>query len=110
MKTFSATLTGSLSAAVIAAVVSAYPATAQTAQPAPDTVESHLAAGKSAAGGRDDTPDFYGLVTAIYIPCVATISVLWRELGWKKGVGIVALTVGAALLFGGIAYRILSLF
>jgi metallo-beta-lactamase class B len=39
----------------------------------PDTIEgpsieSHLAAGKNAAGGRDNTPDFYGLVTAI---CVA---------------------------------------
>jgi metallo-beta-lactamase class B len=39
----------------------------------PDTIEgrsieSHLAAGKNAAGGRDTTPDFYGLVTAI---CVA---------------------------------------
>ena len=31
-------------------------------------IESHLAAGKNAAGGRDNTPDFYGLVTAI---CVA---------------------------------------
>jgi len=34
----------------------------------PDTVEAHLAAGKRAVGGRDGTPDFYGLVTAI---CVA---------------------------------------
>jgi metallo-beta-lactamase class B len=33
-----------------------------------DTIESHLAAGKNLAGGRDNTPDFYGLVTAI---CVA---------------------------------------
>jgi metallo-beta-lactamase class B len=46
---------------------------AQSAASVPDTVESrsiesHLAAGKSAAGGRDNTPDFYGLVTAI---CVA---------------------------------------
>jgi metallo-beta-lactamase class B len=71
MKTFSATLTGSLSAAVIAAVVSAYPARTQTARPTSDTVESHLAAGKNAAGGRDDTPDFYGLVTAI---CVAPLN------------------------------------
>src|SRR4029077_14003828 len=31
----------------------------------------HLAAGKNAAGGRDDTPDFYGLVTAI---CVAPLN------------------------------------
>jgi metallo-beta-lactamase class B len=34
----------------------------------PDTIEGHLAAGKNAAGGRDNTPDFYGLVTAL---CVA---------------------------------------
>jgi ferrous iron transport protein B len=52
----------------------------------------------------------YGLVTAIYIPCVATIAVLWRELGWKKTAGIITLTAGAATLLGGIAYRILSLF
>jgi metallo-beta-lactamase class B len=41
---------------------------AQSPQPVPDTIEDHLAAGKNAAGGRDNTPDFYGLVTAI---CVA---------------------------------------
>src|ERR1700751_44558 len=33
-----------------------------------DTPEIHLAAGKNAASGRDNTPDFYGLVTAL---CVA---------------------------------------
>ena len=46
-------------------------ADAQTAPPAPDSIEGHLAAGKNAAGGRDDTPDFYGLVTAI---CVAPLN------------------------------------
>jgi metallo-beta-lactamase class B len=46
-------------------------ADAQTARPAPDSIEAHLAAGKNAAGGRDDTPDFYGLVTAI---CVAPLN------------------------------------
>src|SRR5947208_16882566 len=46
-------------------------ADAQTVGPAPDSIEGHLAAGKNAAGGRDDTPDFYGLVTAI---CVAPLS------------------------------------
>jgi len=71
MKTFSATLIGSLSAAVIAAVVCALPARTQNAPPTPDTVEGHLAAGKNAAGGRDNTPDFYGLVTAI---CVAPLN------------------------------------
>jgi len=46
-------------------------ADAQTARPAPDSIEGHLAAGKNAAGGRDDTPDFYGLVAAI---CVAPLN------------------------------------
>jgi metallo-beta-lactamase class B len=46
-------------------------ADAQTARPAPDSIEGHLAAGKNASGGRDDTPDFYGLVTAI---CVAPLN------------------------------------
>jgi metallo-beta-lactamase class B len=41
---------------------------AQSPETVPDTIEGHLAAGKNAAGGRDNTPDFYGLVTAI---CVA---------------------------------------
>src|SRR5258707_6439336 len=56
-------ITGALA---ILAFISA--ADAQTVRPAPDSIESHLAAGKNAAGGRDNTPDFYGLVTAI---CVA---------------------------------------
>ena len=47
---------------------------AADAQPAPsitDSIEGHLAAGKNAAGGRDNTPDFYGLVTAI---CLAPLN------------------------------------
>jgi metallo-beta-lactamase class B len=44
---------------------------AADAQPAPDSIESHLAAGKNAAGGRNNTPDFYGLVTAL---CVAPLN------------------------------------
>jgi metallo-beta-lactamase class B len=46
-------------------------ADAQTAKAAPDSIEAHLAAGKNAAGGRDNTPDFYGLVTAL---CVAPLN------------------------------------
>ncbi|HXP96002.1 MAG TPA: MBL fold metallo-hydrolase, partial [Telmatospirillum sp.] len=46
-------------------------ADAQTARPVPDSIEGHLAAGKNAAGGRDNTADFYGLVTAI---CVAPLN------------------------------------
>src|SRR5689334_12007123 len=40
---------------------------AARAQVTPDSIEGHLAAGKNAAGGRDDTPDFYGLVTAVSV-------------------------------------------
>jgi hypothetical protein len=54
-------LIGFACSAFIAGVVIAYPAWTQTARPSPDTVEAHIAAGKNAAGGRDDTPDFYGL-------------------------------------------------
>ncbi len=43
-------------------------ALAQSSPPVPDTVEGHLVAGKGAVGGRDGTPEFYGLVTAV---CVA---------------------------------------
>jgi metallo-beta-lactamase class B len=50
---------------------------AQTVQPAaPDSIEGHLAAGKNAAGGRDNTPDFYGLVTAL---CVAPLNAPSRD-------------------------------
>jgi metallo-beta-lactamase class B len=71
MKQFSNAFICRLSAAVVVTAVSAYPATAQTTPPKTDTVENHLAAGKNAAGGRDNTPDFYGLVTAI---CVAPLN------------------------------------
>src|SRR5947208_7781790 len=66
MRTSKWNITGALA---ILAFISA--ADAQTVRPAPDSIEAHLAAGKNAAGGRDDSPDFYGLVTAI---CVAPLN------------------------------------
>src|SRR5437870_9683532 len=66
MRTSKWNITGVL--AILAFISSA---DAQTVRPAPDSIEAHLAAGKNAAGGRDDTPDFYGLVTAI---CVAPLN------------------------------------
>jgi metallo-beta-lactamase class B len=55
-------------ACLLALVMLLDPAHAQSPATVPNTIEGHLAAGKNAAGGRDSTPDFYGLVTAI---CVA---------------------------------------
>lgn len=44
----------------------------------------------------------YALVTAIYIPCAATIAVLARELGWRRSLEIMAFTVVLAVLMGGL--------
>ena len=63
-------------AALLAGIVGVAPAHAQTraqeqAQTGADSIEAHIAAGKRAAGGRDNTPEFYGLVTAL---CVAPLN------------------------------------
>jgi ferrous iron transport protein B len=52
----------------------------------------------------------YALVNTIYIPCVATIAVLGRELGWKRALGIMAFTIVLAILIGGIAFRVIGYF
>ncbi|MBU3966169.1 MAG: ferrous iron transport protein B [Euryarchaeota archaeon] len=52
----------------------------------------------------------YALVNTIYIPCVATIAVLGRELGWKRAIGIMAFTIALAIIIGGLALRIIQYF
>ena len=52
----------------------------------------------------------YALVNTIYIPCVATIAVLGRELGWKRALSIMAFTITLAILVGGIALRVIEYF
>jgi ferrous iron transport protein B len=52
----------------------------------------------------------FALVVMIYIPCLATIAACKREFGWKKALGMAAIDIGLALLIGGLAFRILSLF
>ncbi len=52
----------------------------------------------------------YALVNTIYIPCVATIAVLGRELGWRRAGGIMAFTIALAILTGGFAYRFIEYF
>jgi len=51
----------------------------------------------------------YALVNTLYIPCIATIAVLARELGWRRALLISAFTILLALLTGGIVHRLLSL-
>lgn len=48
------------------------------------------------------------IVSMFYVPCVATISVLWKEYGWKKAMTICALEVLCSILLAGIIKRILD--
>jgi ferrous iron transport protein B len=49
------------------------------------------------------------IVSMFYVPCVATISVLWKEYGWKKAMTICVLETLGAILLAGVVSRILNL-
>lgn len=51
----------------------------------------------------------YALVVAIYVPCVATIATLGRELGWKNAILISACTFLFAVALGGAIYHLSAL-
>ncbi len=51
----------------------------------------------------------FAIVATIYVPCIATVAALARELGWRASLEIAAFTVGLAVLVGGVAYRLLLL-
>jgi ferrous iron transport protein B len=48
----------------------------------------------------------YALVNTLWIPCIATVAVLARELGWPRALAISALTVVLAVVAGGIVHRV----
>jgi ferrous iron transport protein B len=50
------------------------------------------------------------LVVMLYIPCVSTVAILGKEFGWKATAVITAANIGVALLVGGLAFRLLTLF
>jgi len=50
------------------------------------------------------------LVAMLYIPCVSTVAILGKEFGWKAATIISLANIAAALLIGGLAFRLLSLF
>jgi ferrous iron transport protein B len=51
----------------------------------------------------------FSIVIMLYIPCISTIAVLWRETGLKMTILMVLAEIILALLLGGIAYRVLGL-
>jgi ferrous iron transport protein B len=50
------------------------------------------------------------LVAMLYLPCVSTVAILGKEFGWKAAAIISVANIGAALIIGGIAFRLISLF
>jgi ferrous iron transport protein B len=50
------------------------------------------------------------LVSMLFIPCLATLTILLREFGWKATASIALANIVTALFVGGIAYRIIDLF
>jgi ferrous iron transport protein B len=50
------------------------------------------------------------LVAMLYIPCVSTVAMLGKEFGWRAATVMSLANIGAALLIGGLAFRLLSLF
>ena len=51
----------------------------------------------------------FTLVVMLYIPCVATIGALVKELGWKKAWLITVSEILLALLLGGLAFRLITI-
>ena len=50
------------------------------------------------------------LVAMLYVPCISTVAMLGKEFGWKATTVITTTNIGVALLVGGLAYRLLTLF
>jgi ferrous iron transport protein B len=50
------------------------------------------------------------LVAMLYIPCISTVAVLGKEFGWKAATIISLANIAAAVLIGGLAFRLLTLF
>ena len=52
----------------------------------------------------------FGVVMAIYMPCIATLITMWKEIGWKETLLVTATSVGVAILLGGLTNLVLGLF
>ena len=51
----------------------------------------------------------FALVTTLYIPCLAAISALVKELNWRAALAISAFTITIAIIVGGVVNQLLSL-
>jgi ferrous iron transport protein B len=51
----------------------------------------------------------FALVAMLYIPCIATMAALVREIGWKRMLYITLFEIMFAIAIGGIAFRLLTI-
>jgi ferrous iron transport protein B len=51
----------------------------------------------------------FGVITMIYIPCIATIAALKKTVGWMKTILIVFVEIFGAIMIGGIINQLLNL-
>lgn len=42
----------------------------------------------------------FGIVMAVYMPCVATMAAMWKEIGWKETLLVSAASIGVAVAIG----------
>jgi len=49
------------------------------------------------------------IVSVFYVPCVATIVVLWKEFGWKRAIAVSLFEVFFAIGLGGLVFRALTI-
>ena len=59
------------------------------------------------------TPDqfvVFGVVMAVYMPCLATLATMWKEIGRAETIGVTAMSVLVAVVLGGATNLLLQIF
>ena len=59
------------------------------------------------------TPDqfvVFGVVMAVYMPCLATLATMWKEIGRAETIGVTAMSILVAVVLGGAANLLLQIF
>lgn len=49
----------------------------------------------------------FGLVVTIYVPCLATLGAMVKELGWRWALACSLFTIALAIVVGSLAYFLL---
>ncbi len=52
----------------------------------------------------------FGVVMAVYMPCIATLITMWREIGWKETIMVSVCSIVVAIALGGMTNFLLQMF